>query len=342
MRALVDIVHPADVLFFKRPIERLMARGDTVMILSREKDVANALLDQFGFAYETVSQAGRGLVGLARELAARDLAVWRKARRFRPDVLTGFGGVAAAHVGAATRAPSCVFYDSENATLQTRITWPFVTRLTVPEAYDGPTPKERTVRAPGVKELSYFHPDGFKPDAAIARSHGWAPERDLFLVRMVDWRANHDGGKSGPGGAWRGVVETLRRHGDVVISSEAALPDDLEHYAFRGPPGDLHHLMAHARLLVGESATMASECAILGAPAIYAGHDFPCHVRELAQAGLVKNVTPRDWEKLPLIVDAALARPRGEAAMARAEYLASRPDWAALIVDQLDATAKAS
>jgi predicted glycosyltransferase len=60
---MIDIVHPADVQFFKRPIEMLMARCDAVEIVSRRKDVACDLLDEFGMAHRAISSAGRGLLG---------------------------------------------------------------------------------------------------------------------------------------------------------------------------------------------------------------------------------------------------------------------------------------
>ncbi|MBT8460544.1 MAG: hypothetical protein KJN60_12815 [Boseongicola sp.] len=46
MRVLFEIVHPADVLFFKRPLETLRARGDEFLVLSRHKDIACDLLDE--------------------------------------------------------------------------------------------------------------------------------------------------------------------------------------------------------------------------------------------------------------------------------------------------------
>ena len=51
MRILVDIVHPADVLFFRHPLKRLMGEGAEVLIASREKDVACDLLDEFGLPH---------------------------------------------------------------------------------------------------------------------------------------------------------------------------------------------------------------------------------------------------------------------------------------------------
>lgn len=337
VRVLLDIVHPADVLFFKRPIENLRARGDQLLILSRYKDVACALLDEFGFPHQPITRASSGIIGLATELLIRDWAVTRAARRFRPDAMIGFGGVAISHVGRLFSVPSISFYDSENAHLQAHITWPFISRLYVPDSYSGPTPAKRTIRLPGTKELSYLHPSAFRPDREIAMTHGLDPKQDNFLVRVVAWRANHDVGKKG----WtpkilRGVIAQLSSLGKVHLSSELPLPDELEPLRYRGPSAKIHHLLGHCRLLVGESATMASEAAILGVPSIYAGRDFPCYVRVLEAAGLAMNVAERTPEAISGAIDEALARPLAEIADARDAYVAACPDWAEVVVQALD------
>lgn len=335
MRALFEVVHPADVLFFKRPIEALFARGDEVLVLSRHKDIACDLLDEFGIPHRPVSTAATGLANLAAEVARRDLAVYRAARAFRPDVMVGFGGVAISHAGRAAGVPAISFYDSENATLQTRLTWPFITHLFVPEAYGGPTPANRTTRLPGVKELSFLHPNSFRADRSAALAAGLDPNRDNFLVRVVAWRANHDLGKVGwPIDLLRSVVARLSEVGSVHVSSERPLPDDLRAYAYRGPKGAVHHLLAHCRLLVGESATMASEGAVLGVPAIYAGRDFPGYTRELEAAGLIRNLEGTNG-LLPTI-ERMLALPKHMTQEARNRYVAACPDWGRAVVDALD------
>ena len=93
MRVLFDIVHPADVLFFKRPIEILQARGVEALFLSRKKDITCELLDQFGLDHEPITTAGNGIFGLGAELIRRDILTILAARRFKPDVMIGFGGL---------------------------------------------------------------------------------------------------------------------------------------------------------------------------------------------------------------------------------------------------------
>ena len=87
MHVLIDIVHPADVLFFVRPIRMFEKRGDRVTVVSRQKDVATDLLDAFGIAHQVISRQGSGgRVALARELLQRDLGLWRLVRRDRPEL----------------------------------------------------------------------------------------------------------------------------------------------------------------------------------------------------------------------------------------------------------------
>ncbi|NNE88055.1 MAG: hypothetical protein HKN27_08260 [Silicimonas sp.] len=337
MRVLFEIVHPADVLFFKRPLETLRARGDEFLVLSRHKDIACDLLDEFGIPHQPISSSATGLANLAGELIRRDVATFRAARAFRPSVMVGFGGVAISHAGKVTGIPSVSFYDSENATLQTRITWPFISRLYVPQSYSGKVPKERTTLLPGVKELSFLHPTAFKANSDKAIAAGLDEERDNFFVRVVAWRANHDVGKSGwSGDLLRHVVSRLSEVGKVHLSSEAPLPDDLLEHTYTGPKNAVHHLLAHCRLLVGESATMASEAAVLGVPAIYAGRDFPGYTRELETAGLTRNLVDARAETLIPLIEEMLAIPKVQIEAARDEYIAKCPDWGKAVVDALD------
>jgi predicted glycosyltransferase len=47
------------------------------------------------------------------------------------------------------------------------------------------------------------------------------------------------------------------------------LPDEIEKYRISAPSEKMHHLLYYADMFVGESATMATESAILGTPAIF-------------------------------------------------------------------------
>lgn len=314
MKILVDIGHPAHVHFFRHPIKIWQERGHEILITSRRKEIATDLLDGMNLTHRMLSShPGKGgLVSLGKEMIQRDLALWRETRSFRPDIMMGIGGVNPAHVRMLTGIPAIVFYDTENATLSNLITYPFASRVVVPSCYQAWLPPWH-LRYPGYHELSYLHPNRFKPNREKALAAGLAPEGKTFLIRTVAWAASHDVSERG----WnldllRQIVQHLVSRGRVLISSEGDLPSDLDPYRFNGPLTDIHHLMAHCDLFVGESATMASECAVLGTPAIYAALTGRGYTDEQEQDyGLVRNVFELDWPKIKDALDSMLVKPGG-------------------------------
>lgn len=334
MRVLFDIVHPAHALFFKHAIEGLRAEGAQVAIASRHKDVTVDLLDSWGFDHRPVSRSGRGVPQLAMELVKRDLGVWQMARRFRPDVMVGFGGVAISHVGKLLGIPAIAFYDSDNATLQTSLTWPFITHVYAPQSYAGPLPAGRHSHFRGAKERAFL--EHFVPDRAIAERCGYDDTQDNFLVRTVNWNANHDLGKAG----WdldtlRHLVATLAAHGRVHLSAEGVLPADLAQYAYAGRPQDLHHLMALCRGYVGESMTMSRECAMLGVPAVTQCADGAGIAREMAEEGLVIGIVGGDREELMEAVGQLLATDQAEYRKRRDAYLETVGPLTQYVIDAI-------
>lgn len=334
MRILIDIVHPADVLFFKRPIDDFLARGDELLVLSRHKDITCSLLDNLGVVHRSISRAGNGKMALLRELLLRDREIFRATRRFEPQVMLGFGGVSISHVTQLTGVPSVAFYDSENAKLQTSITWPFISHLYVPLSYRGPIPHNRTTRLPGTKDLSYLHPSAFRPDFEMALAAGLCAKRKNFFIRVVEWRANHDLGKSGwTPKALVALVNWLAQKGKVHLSAEREIPEELKVFRYSGDLESVHHLIAHCDLLVGESATMASEAAILGVPGIYAGRDFPCYTRELADFDLIECIAENDTTDLIDVAAKVFKKDRQVIKEKRDNYIAGCPDWGKEVVE---------
>ena len=67
----------------------------------------------------------------------------------------------------------------------------------------------------------------------------------------------------------KNLIKTLSKYAKVFISSEDSLPDEFRPWQISIPPEKMHDALAYATLFIGEGATMASECAVLGTPAIY-------------------------------------------------------------------------
>jgi predicted glycosyltransferase len=332
-RVLVDITHPAHAHFFRHPIAALRERGHEIVVTSRRKEIATKLLDDFGLEHRLLDYRGRRW-GMLGELISRDRALARMLRELRPACVTAVGGVFAAHAGALTRTPSVIFYDTENARLQNLLTYPLATTVAAPRCYEGWLPNS-SVRYPGYHELSYLHPNRFRPSQEVAIANGLAAEGDTFLVRTVAWQANHDIGERGwSSSLLRTVVEHLAKRGTVLISAEATLPADLEVYRYPGDSAQIHHLMAFCRLHVGESATMASESAALGVPAIYAARTGRGYMREQDRRyGLVKWVCELAAPDMIAAIDEFGGLPPETAAARRQAMLEDCTEVAAFAAD---------
>src|SRR5262245_533153 len=111
MRILLDIDHPAYVHFFKHAIKAWERRGHKVVVAARDKEMTLHLLKSYRLEFNCISSQGKGLLGLAKELLIRDFHLYRIARTLQPDVLLGFSGVSAAHVGKLLGKPSIIFSD---------------------------------------------------------------------------------------------------------------------------------------------------------------------------------------------------------------------------------------
>lgn len=340
---LIDICHPAHAHFFRHPIGIWREQECTVHVAARDKDVALPLMREFGIEFSTLGRAGKGIVSLFSELVRRDVALYRLARTVKADVITGIGGIFAAHAAFAARIPSVVFYDTEMATLQNRLTYPLASVVAVPRSYCDWLPKGRYVRYPGYHELSYLQPQRFHPDRERALAAGLDPVRPTYLLRLVAWTANHDIGDSGlPPNTVMSLVARLSAAGRVIISSESPLPPELHGLRFRGKVSDMHHLMAFCAGYFGESATMASECAVLGVPAVYAANSRRGYTDEQeARYGLVHNVRSLD----PALLDAAcdwLLAQSAETMRQRREHLLSESiDVAGFAAETVCAAARA-
>ena len=178
-------------------------------------------------------------------------------------------GIAIGLVGKVLRVPSVTFDDTEFARLQIGLSVPLATVVCTGLGYRSRLPgKELRFNAP--PHLAYTHPCRFTPRGDVLRSYGIHPDEPYIVLRLKAWRAIHDLGVQGPGDKEMSrLVNVLQSYGRVIISTERPLPRDLHCYLNPLPASEVLHLLACARLYVGEGSCMAAEAACLGTPAIF-------------------------------------------------------------------------
>lgn len=267
MRIIVDINHPANVHYFKHFIHEMRSKGHEVLVTASDKEVSYRLLDAYGIPYVKLGSYGKGLMRKIVNIPVLDWRMLRIARRFQPDIFIGHGSIRGAHASAILGVPCIATDDTEHAKFEHLLYLPFTDHVLTPSCFQ----KEmggKKVPFPGFMELLYLHPNRFQPDASILSELGLGEGERYIVVRFVSWEAGHDIGQSGMADRVR-LVRELQKEGRVFISSESELPEELEPIRLRIPPERLHDLLYYATLYVGEGATTASECAMLGTHAIY-------------------------------------------------------------------------
>lgn len=291
---IITIQHPAHVHFFKNAIEELTAAGHEVHVFARRKEVAIDLLDAYGIPHEVLAGEVTSLASLVHVQLAYEWRLLRRARHIKPDVMAAIGEPGIAHVAPLVGAKSIIFTDTEHATLQNVLTFPFADRICTPECYRDDLGRKH-VRYPGYHELAYLHPNRFVPDPSITDDLDIAVDERLVLVRSVSWGAAHDIGDSGFDNVADAVARLEEAGARVLVTAERGLPAGMERYRISVPPHQMHNLLARADLFVGESATMATECAVLGTPAVFISSSTRGYTDELEhEYGLVANYHGED------------------------------------------------
>ena len=149
-----------------------------------------------------------------------------------------------------------------------RLSYPWATEILTPAVCDNGKWNKKSIKYDSYHELAYLHPHNFIPDRSIVEKY-FPADTPYFLIRFAKLKAHHDTGIKGiDTDIARRLIDILKPHGRVFISSERALEPEFEPYRIHIKPIDMHHVMAFADLYLGDSQTMAAEAGVLGLPFI--------------------------------------------------------------------------
>ncbi len=269
-RFLFYMGHPAHYHNFKNVSARLRKEGHQVLFVARGKDVLFELLE--GEETDTVRLPARkpsGKIGLAVNLARREWKLLRVARKWKPDLMAGTDpGIT--HVGKLLGIPAVVVNEDDSAVvpMMAKTAFPFATAILAPRCCDQSPYNHKKIAYRGYQELTYLHPDVFTPDRTLLPP-AMRDAETYFILRFASLHAHHDEGRKGiDDDLAKQLIEILLPHGKVFITSERTLQADLEPHRLPVHPRLIHHVLAYARLTIGDSQTMTAEAAVLGVHAV--------------------------------------------------------------------------
>jgi predicted glycosyltransferase len=287
MRIFIDIGHPAHVHYFRNIIKLMQEKGHEFCITARDKEVTFTLLKKYKIPFSPRGKGGRGIFGKFFYLLKGDRIVYSIAKKFNPDILLSFASPYAAHAAFLLCKPHIALDDTEVARFGQLFYLPLTHTKLNPSSFKK-TFNKNQIRFDSFMELCSLHPRYFTPDINVLDELNIDKSKAFILLRFVSWDANHDMGQTGFSFEdKKSLIAALGKNYNILISSEKELPADFERFAIKISPEKIHHVMAFATLFIGEGATMASECAMLGIPAIYVNSITAGTLEEQEKYGLL-------------------------------------------------------
>lgn len=267
---LFELNHPCHAHLFKHVIKSLLEHGHEVDVLLKESALVQAILKAESIPFILQGRKGDGLLSKALKQISftRQIISLHKKNKYTLAIgvsvsiplASKFSSIKSLVLDDDDKkaTPLFAFLAHNNASLLLR-----------PSSLFHEAAAKNKVFYQGYHELSYLHPDIFKPDIGILSEQGLSAREPFFILRLVALKAHHDIGIKGISHKQLlRIINLLSKHGRVIITSESpgGLPKGAE--ALKIKPEKIHHLMAYAKMIVSDGQTMCSEAACLGIPSL--------------------------------------------------------------------------
>ncbi|MGM9826377.1 MAG: DUF354 domain-containing protein [Paludibacteraceae bacterium] len=343
MKVLFMMSHPAHFHMFKNVIACLQKDRHGIVTVIRPKDILEQLCvgAQIPFIKVKARPKSASKLCLGIALLERTIEVCRIVHREKPDFMIGSDGVIAV-AGKLYGIPSFEFFDDDYETIKlyADIFFPIYTGVIASRTTDAGKFHYKKIEFDGNKKLTYLWPKYFTPTSAVVKQYNIDSEKPYFLLRLSALNAHHDNGVSGiSNDVAQRLINILRPHGQVYITSERSLEPQFEQYRLHINPLDIHHIMAFATLYIGDSQSMAVEAAMLGTPCLrfndFVGAKKIGVMEELEHTyGLTYGISSHEPEKLYAKIEELMAMPnlREEFQKRRQKMLSEKIDVTAFLV----------
>lgn len=263
--------------------------GFEIIITCRNKEITYELLRLEGLDYVPMGKNPKSVLGKVLFLFYCEWKIFRLYLKKKPNLALSFGASYVSHMATVFGLPHISFDDTEHAKLNRKLYLPFTDLVLNPESFFLDLGKKQ-YKFKGHMELFYLNQKYFNPDIQIFSELGITENTPFIFMRFVSWGALHDQGQMGFSDEYKlSMVRELSKDYRVFISAEGTLPAELQPFHISIKPNRIHHVLFFASLFIGEGATMASECAALGTPAIYVNSLDLGYLQRQAEDGQIVN-----------------------------------------------------
>ncbi len=327
-KILFDVGHPAQVHNFKHIYWELQKDGWEGLFVTKDKEICVELLEKYNLPFIVLNKNQKGLLKKIANVA-KDIARFRNiVKDFQPDIILNRMSLHATFVAKLLKIPQISLADTEKSLNFSFLSDTIMTATSFKKDFG-----KKHLRYKANIELFYLHPNHFKANESIYELLGILPDTKFAIVRFVSWNAHHDLGQGGFLDEQKvELIYKLSKELKVFISSEIELPKELEEYKITIPVEKMHDALYFAHIYIGEGASMASEAAMLGTPAVYVNSLNSAGIfKELKDAGLF-FIVPDGKEAIAKALELAKAKDKEEFQRRKEHYLASKIDVTSYLV----------
>lgn len=267
-RIAIILGHPAHFHLFKNTVKYLQKDGYHVDLLVKRKDILEELVRKAKYNFYIIRKKERkntSKLFLILSVLRMNWHIWIYFLRKKPKLYIG-----TASGSDILGIPSIVCNEDDAAVvpLFAKIAYPTANTILTPLVCDNGKWNSKSIKYNSYHELAYLHPNHFTPDFSIVQRY-LATDKPYFIIRFAKLNAHHDRGVKGIDNEIANqIIQILKPHGNIYITSERALDPQFEPYRMQIDPIDMHHVMAYADIYIGDSQTMAAEAGVLGVPFI--------------------------------------------------------------------------
>ena len=263
MAILIDIGHPAHVHLFRNYIVNLQNTKQKFIVVSRDKEITNQLLDYYKIPHISISKQAKGLFAMLIELLIRDFKIFKLHNKHKFKTAIGTS-VSIGHLTFFSfgKVKSYNFNEDDDnfVPLYAKISYPFNTKIVIPNGVEYKKWGSKRVLYNSYHELAYLHPSNFKPDEKILAKYGLV-KNEYIIARFSSLEAHHDVGIKGISKKlWLDIKKELGET-SIIESIEGKKTHQIDIW-------DMHHVLKFAKMLITDSQTMTMEASLLGVPSV--------------------------------------------------------------------------
>ncbi len=331
MRILVDIVHTADVNFYKNAIDILRKQGHEVTISVMERGNLPKIAKTELGSINIIGKHLRGnLIIKAYSNIKRIIELRSFIKKTKPEIVTSFSYYPAAAVfGKKTK--SVIFHDDSEYKKQFALCKFFAKKLVVPDFITDETNSIKKYHS--YKEWAYLNPKYFKPNPSALKKYKLEKNKYVFLRIIDKISLNYSNEED------MDYAPLLRSIKEMGLKAAISLEDKSRKGQFRGyillneTAQNFYSIVYYALAFISSGDTMARESALLGVPSFYIGGRKMSVNQELINKDLLFSV--EESEELQSYIKGLSTKDK-EYSMSKAKkYCEKLEDTTKVIVEEI-------